>query len=50
MPLEKGSGSAVTWRCGTRCRATQYFLTGTGVNDSHGGPWKSQKNTFLTWA
>lgn len=26
------------------------FLTGTGVNDSHGGPWKSQKNTFLTWA
>jgi hypothetical protein len=26
------------------------FLSGTGVNDSHGGSWAGMPNRFLTWA
>lgn len=32
------------------CSRNAIFLTGNGVNDSHGGSWATQMNRFLTWA
>jgi hypothetical protein len=40
-------GHLSLWDCLSR---NAMFLTGTGVNDSHGGPWLGQTNSFLTWA
>jgi hypothetical protein len=41
------SGHLALWDTMSR---NAMFLTGTGVNDNHGGAWATPANNFMTWA